>query len=404
MDWTASAQKILVVGYARESLLALLDARGCAITCVVLTGGTSLDEARVFCPVVHAAAAEKPSLPTIFKRTRFDAVVLDGALDLAANPAEVIMEGRSLVSTEGVLVALFSDDAAFEQLFDAAGCSVERFDSISDPRDTARYAVLARPKPAPGRQELRSRLDAAVAEIERLAVGNSSAAARIKELEREALRGRITMRGLRSDLEAEKIGSSSLQKLLDDKVRALSELRKAVAETEDMSRALYTDSEALRARTIELEAEVASARAEAQKHSDRAERMTAAEAATNSWAEILQGKVADLHGQIAAQTASEQEARDQLGREVEVRERLTRELEERRYSVSETERRLGEEIRELRARVAEAEQTLTSQTDALVDSMRAEGSKLSTMIDTVQSSRFWRFKRWLGRLRGGASL
>lgn len=73
---------------------------------------------------------------------------------------------------------------------------------------------------------------------------------------------------------------------------------------------------------------------------------------------------------------------------------------EMRERVADLERGLGDENRELRQRVAEAEHTLAAQTDALITSMQTESAHLSQLVDTVQSSRFWRFKRWLNRLRG----
>ncbi len=54
---------------------------------------------------------------------------------------------------------------------------------------------------------------------------------------------------------------------------------------------------------------------------------------------------------------------------------------------------------ELRERVLDAEALLVKQTEELVASMHAESAQLSLLIDTVQSSRFWKLKRWMARLR-----
>lgn len=406
LEWIATAQDVLVVGYARESLLERLDARGCAVTCVLLTNG-SLDEARVFCSAVHAAAPDDLSVLAMLNRGRFDAVVLDGALDLVAQPAQLIAESRSYVGAGGAFVALFSSSAGLDETLDQAGYRVVGFDRFINPNDTARFAILAKPvmseatatvpeaQHAPdlepeAKSERAQLLDET--ELQQSAL-LAAAIARIKELEREALRERVALRGLRSDLNAEKIARSSLHKLLDDRVKALADLRREAAQTEEAWFALFHDSETLRARVTELEESLQSTRIEAEKQRDRAQRMTAAEAAINDWAEGLQQTIEDLHAQIATQTASEQEAREHLAR-------LDSELENSRQAIYETERRLNDEIRELRDRVADAEHALASQTDSIIDTMRSESSQLSTLIDTVQSSRFWRFKRWLNRLRG----
>ncbi|HKE37847.1 MAG TPA: hypothetical protein VKB39_10445, partial [Candidatus Baltobacteraceae bacterium] len=88
-------------------------------------------------------------------------------------------------------------------------------------------------------------------------------------------------------------------------------------------------------------------------------------------------------------------------REREMREREMREREaEMRERLAEFERRSNQENNGLRARVEAAEAALAAQTDAVIASMQAESAQLSKLVDTVQSSHFWRFKRWLNRLRG----
>lgn len=52
--------------------------------------------------------------------------------------------------------------------------------------------------------------------------------------------------------------------------------------------------------------------------------------------------------------------------------------------------------------LAEMERRLLMQTEELCATTQAESAQLAMLIDTVQSSRFWKFKRWLQRFRSRA--
>lgn len=383
----------------------------------------------MFCALVLAAPPEQPALLTLLGASRFDAVVLDGALDLTADPEGVVADGRSLLKEGGVLVALFSDTAGPVEIFDRAGCRVEQLDQVGDLQGGARYALLAKPK-------LRS--------APRPEAFGGNARARIRELEQTALLDRVALHRLRSQLEADKIAEVTLHKLLDNQTEALADSRKKAAQTEDAWFALYAEAETLRAQLADLERALVSARDEELKQANRAQRMTAAESATNAWATQLQQKISELERQISegsayvktllsdiasrdeelerisaaavaeravaqeyaadlreraehVATTARSEAAAAANREREAREELARSTE----ALRETELRLGVEIRELRDRVADAEHALAAQTDAVIATMQAESAQISKLVDTVQSSRFWRFKRWLNRLLGG---
>jgi chromosome segregation ATPase len=71
--------------------------------------------------------------------------------------------------------------------------------------------------------------------------------------------------------------------------------------------------------------------------------------------------------------------------------------------------RLEEELAErsriaavLQNDLAETERRLLMQTEELCATTQAESAQLAMLIDTVQSSRFWKFKRWLQRFRSRA--
>jgi SAM-dependent methyltransferase len=88
-------------------------------------------------------------------------------------------------------------------------------------------------------------------------------------------------------------------------------------------------------------------------------------------------------------------------------ERSSRELEQLRATNASDIQRLeaqianvtayGQEMREL---LATAERRLLDQTEDTIADMQAESAQLVLLIDTVQSSHFWKLKRWLGRLLG----
>ncbi len=53
----------------------------------------------------------------------------------------------------------------------------------------------------------------------------------------------------------------------------------------------------------------------------------------------------------------------------------------------------------LQANLAEMDNRLAAQTEELLVSTSAESARLATLIDTAQSSHFWKLKNWLVRLR-----
>ncbi|MBV8371679.1 MAG: hypothetical protein JOY69_00330, partial [Candidatus Eremiobacteraeota bacterium] len=53
----------------------------------------------------------------------------------------------------------------------------------------------------------------------------------------------------------------------------------------------------------------------------------------------------------------------------------------------------------LQGELADSENRLVAQAEEVLASSRAESERLATLIDTVQSSHFWKLKRWLIRLR-----
>lgn len=55
----------------------------------------------------------------------------------------------------------------------------------------------------------------------------------------------------------------------------------------------------------------------------------------------------------------------------------------------------------LQREASESQRQLVEQTEELILNVQMQAQEYSMLIDTVQSSHFWRFKRWLGKLFGG---
>jgi chromosome segregation ATPase len=106
------------------------------------------------------------------------------------------------------------------------------------------------------------------------------------------------------------------------------------------------------------------------------------------YAEALHQKVADLSARVAE---SERE-RDSHAQALDA---VRKELAEQSATL---ESSTANEAA-LAVRLAEVEQQLVEQAEAFCEQAQAEAAQVSTMIDIVQSSRFWKIKRWLSRLR-----
>jgi O-antigen biosynthesis protein len=120
---------------------------------------------------------------------------------------------------------------------------------------------------------------------------------------------------------------------------------------------------------------------------------------TRDYIEDLRGRgerlAEELRAEVDALRRREQTVREELGAALE-RDRALQE------KLSATERRLLDEIRAHRASedaLESAERRLQEQTEDLIADAQAESAELATLVDTVQSSRFWKIKRWLSRFR-----
>ncbi len=308
------------------------------------------------------------------------------------------------------------------------------------------------------REKMQAELDERARQIDRLQTLLDESRARIRALEQGAARAESASRGLRNDLDAEQSARARLQKILDVKTQALVTARADAAQAEDAWFELYAELEQERARSEELERTLALSREETRKQKDLVQRMSAAESATNKWAIGLQRKIADLNAQISQsgdyvadllkQVEAKQAQIDEgaayarrleaehgdyvadLLKQVEAKQaqidegaayarRLEAEVAERSRQTEELTCELEavrkaaiadklvmrdyvdslhEQVAALRA-LTDGQQQLAAQVEDVISNLQAENAQLITLIDTVQSSHFWRLKRWLNRLR-----
>ncbi|HEY5427019.1 MAG TPA: hypothetical protein VIJ77_10745 [Candidatus Tumulicola sp.] len=101
--------------------------------------------------------------------------------------------------------------------------------------------------------------------------------------------------------------------------------------------------------------------------------------------------VARLEDERLDATAQTERLKGELIKTAEHGARLEEDLAER-----------GRSAAALKDDLAEMERRLIVQTEELCANTQAESAQLAMLIDTVQSSRFWKFKRWLHRIRARA--
>jgi chromosome segregation ATPase len=107
----------------------------------------------------------------------------------------------------------------------------------------------------------------------------------------------------------------------------------------------------------------------------------------------------DYTDEIRAEAEARARDCEALGRDVV---RAVEQLREYEAQLSESQRHVASAIAErdeLRERVADTERLLLDQAESAMAAMQSESAQLALLIDTAQSSRFWKFKRWLSRLR-----
>lgn len=374
-----------------------------------------------------------PKLSTSYA-TKFEVVLLDGRIDGHQELVDLLRQTHEVLVPDGFVVAMFpgtSEEGAIAQvreIFSEAGYGFVRLEYIANalaishglrrelpltilvkarrpnvtlPLITSKIRLRgsARPDSEPafnppppdslGRNPRELRLQLALAIARAAAVKSEEA----------RLRAEAEWFSLYEDLEETRAEAKAMCLRLLDAVDAAKEegcalLREMDTAAADLESAVAR--EALR-RTEALASKLADALEETDLLRTELEAVRAAsiadKATMQAYADFARERAeADIRTHVIENSERERQAR----------ERLEQELQSTQQRLVALQEQFDQDNNALRVRVEEAEHALASQTDQLIENLRNEGTRLSTLIDTVQTSRFWRFKRWLNRLRGGS--
>ncbi|HEY1977142.1 MAG TPA: hypothetical protein VGG89_11375 [Candidatus Baltobacteraceae bacterium] len=451
VDLLSAAHDVLLIGDVGEELLHALDRRGCSIACI-LTGSMDEDEARIFATQVTTVMPADISIPPEFLAGRADAIVLCDPSDRLSDLAGVLQSARHILGEDGIVVAAVGSPRF--DIFTRAGYVIEGADELHSVIGSllvhARPAATLSSPSAVGAEsvqglylELEREQAARHQLLHALATAERSAA----EIQRKA----SDIAARRNDYETQSLALVAEREarlrlhialLLSQHVTDVAQRDAANAEADWYS--LLTQLESTRADAdkafSQMRAMLENARRDRDVAKARVDRLTTIETSSKERAAELQRKISDLEREVSggaayvkqllgeldairiasladkavmqayADDVRERSERSLNGlrceiaaateRERQTSEGLTQRIEDLQAALREAESRLGAETRELRERVASAEGALAAQTDAVIATLQAESAQLSQLVDTVQSSRFWRFKRWLNRLRG----
>lgn len=207
-------------------------------------------------------------------------------------------------------------------------------------------------------------------------------------------------------LDLEKIAAERLaqnSELADGRIA----LEAQLAELDKIASARLAEHEALAAAHKSLETEFAALKQLVNERNDQIAKINKIAAERLAEHSALAAAHKALESQISGLNQLANERNDEIAELKKIAaERLDRSNElavardEYVLRLSELERSSGEKERELRDRLAAAEQRLSDQITDALEEARTENERLASLIDTVQSSHFWRLKRFLNRVRG----
>ena len=223
----------------------------------------------------------------------------------------------------------------------------------------------------------------------------ASVAERALEMAEEALE---TQRRERESAEAE-----------NTKVRGtLSQTHAALRESRERAERLASEVAVVKVRAIQAELRISDFQRKIEEGATYARHVESEIAATRKAALAERIVMRDYADEI--RSLGEERARfdaQRIAHLTERAERGGRELEQLRATSASDIQRLEAQIanvtaygQEMREMLAAAERRLLDQTEDTIADMQAESAQLVMLIDTVQSSHFWKLKRWLGRLLG----
>lgn len=340
-------------------------------------------------------------------RGAIEALDADGArLSLKLGQAQTLLQTQRRRFEQ----AIAGTEAACDELLDDA---IERADSLRLQLEAAENeARERRESDASGIVELQSQLEAvrkaALADKLVMRQYGDEARQRADQLYKEfesAIRQR-------DDLYLRVVDN---ERVFGENAQERSRLEGLVSEREAQLRAECARAETVQAALSNLEAEsqAALANLEAESQAALANLEAESRAAFANLETQSQAAIADL-SRVIAETTQRTDAAiaDRDARIVTLNEDVTRAQTglERLRSHAESERTRADAVQKdlasltvrheiLQTNLAEMDNALVAQTEQLLASTSDERTRLLTLIDTVQSSHFWRLKNWLARLR-----
>jgi SAM-dependent methyltransferase len=410
------------------------------------------------CTVVTVAAGptSESSLefPAAVRSTDFDAVIFDDAIEHFSEPWRLLSQARELLREDGFVIAILPDvregalrpsgrlseftTESIEDIFVRAGFAIERARSTSKASGAAGsfYEFVLKAYPS----ALHSAPRQAV-ETETRLLGDTPSELGAHDLVRAfeemqqmaaAVEARVSeMSARRRQQEEERGGAFSIDRTLAsrlDAARAEAEtLRQQLAgeraRTHDIEELLRSAQEERSLAEIAVDAErrirlhvqagLTLGRLALQRSAEHLQRSD--EAWFELYEEFEDARTTAEHTALGLRGALESTRRERDVARTDYEHRISefeaqlalatrvraeRELESKR--LAEEYEQLASRERMLRERVIDAEQQLGLQTEEFVARLQAESAELATLIDVVQSSRFWKVKRWLSRLRARA--
>jgi predicted nucleic acid-binding Zn-ribbon protein len=414
LELLAPARDVLFVGEMQPDILRALDAAGYNVACVPVG---SEEPANAAWPIVATLPDDPLIFPDAIGNMRFDGVLLYGLLDGITDPTTFLAQLRASMRKNGPLVGVLHRADA-ESLFQRAGFLIDRVVDRNRGAGSVhagglfKIVVRAVPRSRSAGDEAPARVVPAHNVMERLN-------GRLAELDREVeyLQSQLSALcderdKIQAELQEERLINARTTDALQSSEARLSAIVEELAE-----RGLSLDR--LREQHSELLAESRFyAAALASSRSSQRDVQTQLWAARRTIAEleaqIAQGAqyVTDLLEQLA-QKEAQLSGGGAYARELEAKvlqserklEEITAELEAVRNAAISDKLVMTEYVDLLREQVAEipllreAQQQLVTQTEDLISSMQKESAQIVSLIDTVQSSHFWRIKRVLNRVR-----
>jgi 2-polyprenyl-3-methyl-5-hydroxy-6-metoxy-1,4-benzoquinol methylase len=402
---------VLDVGCATGYLAKLISMHDCSVMGIEVNAEAA-EDARAHCSRVFVADLDIASLPAVVEGTTFDVMVFGDVLEHLREPARLLEEARDLIRADGYIVISIPNIAhgairlaLLDGAFDYAGMGILDETHL-------KFFTLKTLK------ELLIQTGYELRRVERTKVPIfDHPDGLIPSLSRSNFNEEVVA-DIESDAEFDTLqfvvqafpltGEERLRATTRYFVSTNTELAAAQKRTERLStqveqrnRELEETKQQLLAATAEMVLAQESFRnlaaTDQVERGDRAEReLTAA----NERLELASIRLEKTREQFSAEIQRVNHVHDELSSRLLERQARIEQLEQDVRVASSQRGISAAEIVRLNAELEDVRERYLVQTEGLIDRARRESQQLSTLIDVVQTSTFWRLKRFLARLAG----